>query len=197
MSFPLDASIRFMNKKQRPTIETERLRLRPYTLEDALELQRLIGERDVVATMLHVPHPYEDGMAEEWIGKHQERFDKGKAIDFAIVDGSKGFLIGGIGITNINKEFENAEIGYWIALPYWGNGYCTEAAQAVLKHGFKVLGLHRIYAPHFTRNPASGRVMQKIGMKYEGTLRHNIKKWGQFEDIAYYGILRSEYNKAK
>ncbi|MFC1954613.1 GNAT family N-acetyltransferase [Chloroflexota bacterium] len=184
-----------MKKKKRPSIKTERLRLQPYTLEDAPDLQRLIGERDVAATLLNVPYPYEDGMAEEWISKHQKRFDKEEAVEFAIVDGKEGFLMGTIGIERINKEYENAEIGYWIALPYWGNGYCTEAAQAVIKYGFEVLGLHRIYAQHFTSNPASGRIMQKIGMKYEGCLRQNVKKWGRFENMAFYGILKSEYNK--
>ena len=177
---------------ERPTIETENLRLRPYTLADAPEMQRLIGERDIASTTLNIPYPYEDGKAEEWISGHQENFDRGVDIQFAIIDREQGFLIGGIGI-NINKEFENAEIGYWIAKRYWGNGYCTEAAGAVLGYGFEVMGLNRIHAMHMTRNPASGRIMQKIGMKHEGTSRQAVKKWGKFEDMEYYGILRSEY----
>jgi len=175
-----------------PTIETERLRLRPFTLDDAHELQRLIGDRDIASPTLTIPHPYEDGMAEEWIGTHQEAFDKGERVEFAIVHGEHGFLIGGIGL-GINKEYESAEIGYWIAKPYWNHGYCTEAAQAVLKYGFEVLVLNRIYTTHMTRNPASGRVLQKIGMKHEGTLRQHVEKWGKFEDMEAYGILRSEY----
>jgi len=184
-----------MEKKERPTIKTDSLILRSFALYDAAELQRLIGERDIAARTINIPHPYEDGMAEEWIGKHQENFEKEVDIHFAIVDGKEGFLIGGIGIININKEYDNAEIGYWIGLPFWGNGYCTEAAKAVVKYGFEVLGLHRIHAQHFTRNPASGRVMQKIGMKYEGCLRQCVKKWDRFEDMNFYGILRSEYFK--
>ena len=178
---------------ERPTIETKRLILRPYTLADAPELQRCIGERDIASTTLNIPHPYEEGMAEEWISGHRENFDRGVDIQFAIADREQGFLIGGIGITDINKEFESAEIGYWIAKPYWENGYCTEAARAVLEYGFKVMGLNRIHAMHMTRNPASGRIMQKIGMKHEGTSRQAVKKWGKFEDIEYYAILKSEY----
>ncbi len=177
---------------ERPTLHTEHLILRPHTLDDAKELQRLIGERDIASTTLNIPYPYKDGMAEEWISKHQESFDKGERVEFAIVDGEKRFLIGGIGL-NINKEYEHAEIGYWIAKPYWNKGYCTEAAQAVLKYGFEVLELHRIHSRHFTRNPISGRVLQKIGMKHEGTLRKHAKKWGKFEDLEAYGILRTEY----
>ena len=180
---------------ERPTIETERLRLRPYTLDDASELQSLIGEWDIASTTLNIPHPYEDGMAEEWINKHQENYDRGEQVQFAIVNGKRGFFIGGIGL-NINKEYESTEIGYWIAKPYWGNDYCTEAAQAVLKYGFEVLGLNRIHARHITRNPASGRVMQKIGMSHEGHRKQHVKKWGKFEDMENYGILRSEYTSS-
>jgi ribosomal-protein-alanine N-acetyltransferase len=177
---------------KRPTIETERLILRPFTLDDAPELQRLINDRDIAATTLSIPHPYEDDMAEEWIGRHQERFDKGEGVSFAISHRKEGFFIGGISL-GINKEHENAEMGYWVGKPYWNNGYCTEAARAVVRYGFEVLGLNRIQARHMTRNPASGRVMQKTSMKHEGCLRKHIKKWGKFEDIESYGILRGEY----
>ena len=177
---------------EHPTFETERLILRPFRLDDAPELQRLIGDRDIAATTLNIPHPYENGMAEEWIGKHQERFDKGEGVSFAITHREEGFFIGGMGL-HINKEHENAELGYWVGKPYWNKGYCTEAAQAVVRYGFEVLGLNRIHVAHMRRNPASGKVMQKIGMKHEGCSRQHIKKWGKFEDIESYGILRGEY----
>ena len=74
-------------------------------------------------------------------------------------------------------------------------GYATEAAQAVLEYGFRKLGLHRVQARHFTKNPASGRVMQKIGMTYEGTLRQSIYRFGRFEDAALYSILRHEFGQ--
>ncbi len=175
-----------------PTIETERLILRPYTLDDAKELQRLIGDRAIADTTSNIPHPYEDGMAEEWISRRQETFERGVSVEFAITHREQGFLMGGIGLM-IDGEHERAEVGYWIGKSYWNNGYCTEAAQAVLKYGFEVLVLNRIYTTHMTRNPASGRVLQKIGMKHEGTLRQHVEKWGKFEDMEAYGILRSEY----
>ena len=177
---------------EQPTIKTERLVLRPFSLDDAPELQRLIGDRDVASTTAAIPHPYEDGMAEEWIGRRQESFEKGEMVNFAITHRQDGFLIGGIGLV-IDKQSERAEIGYWIGKPYWGHGYGTESAQAVLSYGFEALGLNRIHAGHFRRNPASGKVLQKIGMKREGCQRQHFKKWGNFEDIERYGILRSEY----
>jgi RimJ/RimL family protein N-acetyltransferase len=97
----------------------------------------------------------------------------------------------------IEGKFRRAELGYWIGRPYWGNGYCTEAGQAILEYGFQALNLNRIHAYHFKRNPASGRVMQKFGMKHEGTSPQHIMKWGVFEDVELYGILRSGWESAR
>ncbi len=88
-------------------------------------------------------------------------------------------------------------MGYWIGKPYWNKGFGSEAAKAMLKYGFEKLGLHRINAHHFKRNQASGRILQKIGMSYEGCLRHHIKKWDKYEDIECYGIIDEEYFKKK
>lgn len=185
-----------MNEKQRPTIETERLILRPISIEDVPEIQRLASDRDVASQTSdgEVPQP---GMEEQWFKKRQEGFEKGEAVDFAIIRRKSGVLIGAIGLGAEYKKDESMQLGYWVGKPYWNQGYCTEAAQAVLKYGFEILGLHRIYSRHFKRNPASGRVMRKIGMKHEGTLREAFKKQGKFEDVECYGILRSEYDKAK
>ena len=178
---------------ERPVLKTERLILRPFTLEDAPEVQRLAGDKDIADTTLFIPHPYEDGMAEEWIGKHQDEFDRGEVITFAIVHRKHKFLVGAIGLSEIKRHDETASMGYWIGKPYWNQGYCTEAAKAVLKYGFEVLNLNKIHAHHFKRNPASGKIMQKIGMKHEGCLRQHIKKWGKFEDLEAYGILKEEF----
>jgi [ribosomal protein S5]-alanine N-acetyltransferase len=168
--------------KEQPTLTTERLILRPYSITDAKDLQRLIGDRDVSDTFLLIPFPYTEGMAEEWITKQSVEHEEGKSIHFAITDSEQGFLIGTVIIMNIIKELERAAIGYWIGKPYWHKGYCTEAASAAVKYGFEELGLNRICATHMTRNPRSGRVMQKIGMQHEGHLRQYGKKWGKYED---------------
>ena len=117
--------------KSRPTLETERLVLRPFEMGDAPRVQLLAGDRSVAATTKTIPHPYEDGMAEQWIGTHQDRFENGQEIVFAITRKDGGELIGAIGLT-LNLTQENAEMGYWIGKPYWGRGYCTEAGRAVL-----------------------------------------------------------------
>jgi ribosomal-protein-alanine N-acetyltransferase len=174
-----------------PTLQTARLILRPFQLSDAADVQRLAGAPEVASTTLNIPHPYKDGMAEEWIARHQEQFDNGQMVHFAVTLKPQGTLTGAVGL-EINARHERAEMGYWIGVPYWGNGYCTEAARAVLRYGFEVLKLHRIFASHFPRNPPSGRVMEKIGMKQEGLLRGHVKKQDRFEDYVVYGLLRED-----
>lgn len=131
-------------------------------------------------------------MAEAWIGTHQERLEKGESALFAITLREGGLLVGSIGL-ELRPEHQRGEVGFWVGKPYWNQGYCTEAAREVLRYGFISLRLRRIYAFHFGRNPASGRVMQKIGMTYEGTLRQHFIKWGVCEDLVCYGILREEF----
>ncbi len=183
-------------EKALPTLETERLVLRPFTLADAPQVQTLAGEKDIASTTANIPYPYPDGAAEEWIGKHAENFATGQAVELAITRQEDGALVGAIGLMLTPAE-DRGEMGYWIGKPYWNQGYATEAGKSLLQYGFEVLGLNRIYARYLTRNPASGRVMSKMGMKYEGCLRQHMKKWGAYEDLAVKGMLRSEYFTAE
>ena len=160
---------------------TARLTLRPLTLDDAPAVQTLAGAYEVALNTLLVPHPYPEGAAEEWISKNDPH-------TFAIDDGQ---LVGAMGL--VMKGDEMAELGYWIGVPFWNRGYASEAARAIIRYGFGECALHRIFAGHFARNPASGRVMAKAGMTLEGTLRQHVKKWGEYLDVSYYGILRDEW----
>ena len=104
--------------------------------------------------------------------------------------------MGVIGL-HVKSRDRVAELGYWIGVPYWGRGYATEAARAVMSHGFEDLGLNRIYAGYFARNNASGNIMRKLGMTHEGTLRQHHCKWGEFVDVVMYGILADEWEELK
>ena len=176
----------------RPHLTTERLLLRPFTLNDAPDLHRLVGEPEIADTTLNIPHPYEEGMAEEWISTHPERFDSGKGVNLAITLRADGRLTGAIGL-DINERFNRAEMGYWVSVPQWNKGICTEAAIEILRYAFEDLHLNRVQATHLSRNPASGRVMQKIGMLHEGTLRQYVKKSDVYEDLEMYSMLREEW----
>jgi RimJ/RimL family protein N-acetyltransferase len=173
---------------QQPILHTARLTLRPFTMNDAPAIHRLAGAYEVALNTLLIPHPYPEGAAEEWIGRHQADFDENRIHHFAL---DVGELVGAMAL--VMKGDGIAEIGYWIGVPFWGRGYATEAAAEVVRYGFEKCGLQRIFAGHFTRNAASGRVLQKVGMQYEGTLRRHQIKWGEALDIAFYGILREEW----
>ena len=181
--------------KRIPTLETERLVLRPFRLDDAPEVKRMAGDRAIAATTLAIPHPYVDGMAHEWISRHQTYFDQGKGITFAISRRTDRSLLGAMSLMKLEAGHQ-AELGYWVGRSYWDQGFCTEAGEAVLRYAFTQLGLARVHCHHFARNPASGRVMQKLGMQHEGTRRRHVKKWGKFEDVELYGILQEDWMKA-
>ncbi len=175
-----------------PVLATGRLVLRKFQLSDAPEVKRLVGDREVAANTLLIPHPYENGMAETWISTNSQLYDRGEGVIWAITCKKNKVLMGAIGL-NIEPAFQKAELGYWVGRQYWSNNYATEAGFKVVEYGFKVLKLNRIYSRHLGRNPASGRVMQKLGMKHEGCLRQDVIKWGKLENIEIYGLLRSEY----
>jgi len=175
--------------------ETLRLRLRPLTLADAPAIQRLAGVPEVTDTTLNIPFPYPDGLAEQWIAGHAEAAHNGTSLTWAITDRTSDGLYGAISLV-IRSQHQHAELGYWMGVPFWGCGYTTEAASDVLAYGFSSLDLHRIFARYVVRNPASGRVMQKIGMSHEGWQRQHIRKGERFEDIVNYGILRHEWEAA-
>jgi [ribosomal protein S5]-alanine N-acetyltransferase len=177
-----------------PILTANRLILRPFALSDASEVQRLAGDRAIADTTKSIPHPYKDGLAEQWITKHRQRFEAGAEVNFAVVLSGKGCLAGAISLS-IFSCHSRAELGYWIGRHFWNNGYCTEAARAVTAYGFETLGLNRLYASVLKRNPASQHVLEKIGMQCEGCLRSHDKKWDVLEDVAIYGMLRSEQGK--
>ena len=178
-----------------PTLETERLVLRPFGLDDAAEVQRLAGNKAVADTTANIPHPYQDGMAAECISKHRSAFAEGKTVTLALTLKPYGALIGAISLTDIS-EGHQAELGYWIGKPYWNHGFCTEAGRAVLRYAFTELALLRVHACHMSRNPASGRVVQKLGMVHEGLRRQHAIRWDRCEDLVLYGILKGEWEEA-
>ncbi len=179
-----------------PVLDTARLRLRPFTLADAPEVQRLAGAREIAATTLRIPHPYPDGVAEGWILSHPGAWERGDELNLAIARLEDGALLGAIGLALALAD-ARAELGYWIGVPFWGRGYATEAARALVAYGFEVLHLERIHACHFAGNPASGRVLRNAGMIHEGTQRRHVVKWGRTEDLELYGMLREEFAATK
>jgi RimJ/RimL family protein N-acetyltransferase len=184
--------------QDQPTLMTERLTLRPFIPDDAFDIERLAGMREIADTTLTIPHPYPHGAAAAWILTHTPAWEAGSTATFAIVETKSGRLVGVTSLM-INREHRRGELGYWIALDRWNQGYATESNQRLVDFGFEVLGLHRIEARHFVRNLASGRVMQKLGMQHEGVERDWAAKGDHYESLAVYSILEEEWraNRAK
>ena len=175
-----------------PTLETGRLLLRPFTLADADHVKRLAGEFAIADTTQNIPHPYEDGMAEQWIARHRDEFNSGKGVTFAIAGQSDDQLLGAMSLMSIENEHQ-AELGYWIGKPFWNRGFCTEAGTEILRYAFLGLKLIRVHVNHLSRNPASGRVIRKLGFSHEGCRKQHVRKWGKFEDQELYGLLKQDW----
>ncbi|WHX67403.1 GNAT family N-acetyltransferase [Peribacillus frigoritolerans] len=170
------------------TITTKRLVLRIFQKSDAVAVTKLCNNYNIYKNTLYLPYPYTIEDALSWIEHHFDNFNANKSYEFAITDKESGKLYGAIALSN-NQKFNNGEIAYWIGKKFWGNGYATEAAQAILHFALEEKQYHKVFARYFNSNPASGRVMQKLGLKKEGILIDHVRKENRFEDLVYYGII--------
>lgn len=177
-------------------LETKRLLLKPYEQEFADAIYSVVSQAEIADTMITIPHPYPKTLVNKWIAYLQLSAKQGTAFEFAVFlkeDPEK--YIGNCGLVSISSSHQKAEIAYFIDKNEWGKGYATEVASFMLSYGFEVLGLERIYGHCMSRNPASRKVMEKVGLQFEGTLRHDIKKGEDFEDLDLLGMTRFDYEK--
>lgn len=176
------------------TITTERLVLRQFQQSDAEAVARLCNNYNIYKNTLYLPYPYTLEDASTWITRHSKNISEDKAYEFAITDKVSGELFGAIALSH-NQKFKQGEIAYWVGEEYWGNGYATEAAQAIVQFAFKEKNLHKVFARFFSSNPASGRVLEKLGMKQEGILIDHVIKDDHYESLIYYGIINGIEDK--
>ncbi len=175
-----------------PSLRTERLRLRPFIAEDADAIHQLAGVRELADTAISIPHPFSLAAAKSWIAGLPHFFRTGTAVQFALALKSSTELIGSVALEAIDSQNAQAELTFWVGAPWRGVGYATEAAGETIRFGFSQLSLNCIYAHHLARDPKSGHVLRKLGMKQEGVLRQRVRKWGVFEDLVLYAILRED-----
>lgn len=176
----------------RPLLETARLRLRPFEASDAPRVRELAGAYEVALNTLTVPHPCPEGAAEEWIASHAEMAASGKGYPTAITLRETGEVVGAVGLHDSGGERE-LELGYWVGVPYWGQGFASEASRGLIGWGFDHLPIDRVHAHHFARNPASGAVLRKAGMRFVGTVEAAVEKWGEMQDVDQYEIVREQW----
>ncbi|MEH7122460.1 GNAT family N-acetyltransferase [Bacillus sp. JJ1773] len=173
-------------------LDGKRIILRSLTLDDAEKIEEYASDYEIAKTTLYIPHPYPKGSARDFIAKVLKTEQEGEAVTFAIISKKDHSFIGLISIGPV-MEHRRGELGYWVGKPFWGKGYGTEAARLVIKYGFEILNLNRIYAAAFKSNPGSWIIMEKCGMKHEGVFRNHVVKDGKAIDLTYYSILKEEY----
>ena len=150
-----------------------------------------LNDPDIYDRTLRIPFPYTDAAADEWLALVARITEQqGRPVHFAIrsaddaligVCGFDGFLVG---------KSHRAEIGYWLAKPFWGRGIMTTVVQRVCRHAFEEFGLAKITAHVFPHNPASARVLEKCGFQQEGFLRRHFLKNDQLLDARLFGLLK-------
>jgi RimJ/RimL family protein N-acetyltransferase len=161
--------------------------LRPYRDSDLPALLKYADNANIVRTLRdRFPHPYTAEAGQTWIAIAKA---EDPVMSFAIA--SEEELIGGVGLVpQVDVYRRSGELGYWVAEPFWGHGVATAAAKAVVDYAFAKLNLVRVYAGVFANNPASGRVLEKVGLQFEGRLRRAIFKNGELIDELLYAIIR-------
>ncbi|KPJ67254.1 MAG: hypothetical protein AMJ43_05130 [Coxiella sp. DG_40] len=176
-----------IKQQQQEILESERLILRPFSLQDAKIVQRLAGDQAIADGTFYIPHPYEDGMAEKWIIEHRAACKRNEQAVFAITTKQTNDPIGAVGLM-LHKEELHAELGYWIGKPYWGQGFATEAAQTIIKYGLEKFHLTSIYADCFQWNTTSIKVIQKIGMRWKKSFDKYVERRNVIERVNQYII---------
>ncbi|HET9223072.1 MAG TPA: GNAT family protein [Roseiflexaceae bacterium] len=175
-----------------PVIETERLLLRKITLDDAADIFEYASDREVPTYMSWEPH---QSIQEtyDYLERVMRRYQEHNPGPWAIVHKRDAKMIGTCSYSSWEREDYRAEVGYVLNRRYWGQGYMAEAVRAIVDFGFSRLGMNRIQARCDVPNIGSARVMEKVGMSFEGVLRQQLFEKGTFRDIKIYSILRSEW----
>lgn len=186
-------------------IRNKRLILRSIRKDDWELIFRLGGDRDIASTT-SLPHPYPEERAKEYVDRQPKSYKEGQSVNFAIcakdeklakeIGSKKDELMGIVGFY-LNLPNKRAELGYWLGKPFWGKGIMFESAKAIMEYGFDHLQLNRIYANHIKHNLASGQILKKLGMQFEGTFSQHFLKFGTLEDSLNYAILADEWKRKR
>jgi RimJ/RimL family protein N-acetyltransferase len=194
--------VRNLGQSQAPAVGHHACAAVQLTVNDSIHLSEIrtsdkgafikhLNDKDIYNRTLRIPFPYTEAHAEEWLALvRKSTKQNGQPVSWAIRN-EMDYLIGGIGFNGlVLGKSHVAEIGYWLAKPYWGRGIMTAVVQRVCQHAFGAFGLAKITAHVFAYNPASARVLEKCGFREEGFLRKHYLKDGQFLDARMFALLR-------
>ena len=177
-----------------PRLETERLLLRPPDFRDIPSITTWIGDYDVARNLASVPHPFREDDARAFVGKAAEALAKGEGYSFAIVRKEGNVFMGGVGLRLKDGRYE---MGYWLGKPFWGLGYATEAARRVVAFAFHDLKAEHVWAGWFHDNPASGRVLEKLGGRPDGAEPRNCLARGHAVYCNRMALTREEFGRKR
>lgn len=181
---------RMVNFIGTPVLRMERLTLRPFRPDDAADaFYNWFSDPAAARYMFWEPAQSVEQVREKISSWLKPDLD---FCQWAIVPEQENTVAGAINLHAIDDFHESAEIAYVLGRRFWSKGYMTEALRAVIRFGFETMLLNRIYGDHFVTNPASGRVMQKAGMRFEGVMRQKYRGKQGFEDTACYAVLRGD-----
>lgn len=172
-----------------PHLNLKSVTLRPFVLDDAMRVSELANCEEIAGKLSSLPYPYHVDDAKRWIKLLEQSFEDKTHISYAITIKNTGELIGEVSL-RIDWKAKRAQLGYWIGKDYWNKGYGYAAALGMVDFGFTYLNLHKIFAIHYSGNPASGRILRKIGMEHEGTLVDHVYVNGHYENVEHMAIIR-------
>lgn len=182
-----------LNHRGTINLETERLILRPFKEEDAEKMYNgWATDPDVTRYVTWAPHESIEetkNLIKMWMKENKDV----EKYHWIMELKENNTVVGTLGLMGVDNKNENCEIGYCIRKDYWNKGITTEVAKRVLEYALNEVGFTRITGRHMIENPASGKVMEKCGLKYEGILRKILKNSrDQIVDCKYYSILKGE-----
>ncbi len=177
-----------------PKLETSRLFIDSLRESDAAVIAKYANNKKKSDFTRTLPYPYYEKDALTWITIANKGFEEKNQFVFAMRDKNTNQFIGGIGLT-VNVEHHRAELGYWLAEPFWNKGLTTEAVTEVLKFGFEVLNLNKIMAVYIDINTASGKVLEKSKMIKEAEMKDHDIKDGVFVNLIQYRLTNKEYQE--
>ncbi|CAG9613503.1 Putative ribosomal N-acetyltransferase YdaF [Bacillus rhizoplanae] len=176
-----------------PILITERLCLRPLTIQDAPDIFEYASDPEMTTYIVWYPHEkLQDSQV--FIQSILHQYEKEEIAAYGIELKKEKKIIGTCGFIGYDKNHHKAELAYALSRNYWGQGFATEAAMEFIHYGFETLQLNRIEAGCHASNVQSERVMKRLGMQYERTLRKDMFVKGTYRDTKIYAILRDGYN---
>ena len=177
-------------------LETQRMILRPYLPSDGDSVWLVLRRKEIYDTTYAIPRNYPRAHVDWWFQFIESCRKNRTAFEFGMFEKQTGVYLGNCGIINCQHAMRSGAVSYFVNPDYWNLGYATEGAAAMLALAFRELHLYRVSGRCMTRNPASRRVMEKLGFQYEGTGRCEMIKDDMFCDIDHLSILFDEWYKS-